>query len=300
MKGLSKGSDIFSKMPTLLVRYGEVGLKSERVRRRFEAALEGDIKLRHMRAGVQCLVARERGRIFVESDDWRRSCELLSRTFGVVSFSPSTKVESGLDGLVASVVSLAETLLFDGATFAIRARRTGSHPYSSLDICEKAGEAVLLANESRGVRVDLDDPDVELSVEVRGPHAYLFTSTLPGPGGMPRATQGRVLSSISSPSGLVSSWLLMRRGCTVITACDDPSSMAEPLQKWDPELRTTARQEDLFAQAAKERCAAVSLDWRTCDLREKTLPTGDLPVFHPLIGFNDEELASLRDRIERA
>ena len=299
MKGLSKETRIVSKMPTLLVRYGEVGLKSERVRRRFESSLERDIKLRHMKAELQCIVSRERGRVFVESDDWRRSCELLSKTFGVVSFSPATKVTSALDELVARVVELAEPLLFEGASFAIRARRTGSHPYSSLDICEQAGEAVLSANASRRVTVHLDEPDIELSVEVRGPDAYLFTSTLPGPGGMPRATQGRVLSHISSPEGIASSWLMMKRGCTVITACDDPS-IAEPLEKWDPELRTVLPEGDLFAQAIRQKAAAISLDWRVTDLKEESLPSGALPVFYPLIGLSDDDLAALHGRIARS
>ena len=285
-------------MPTLLVRYGEVGLKSERVRRRFEGALEADIRLRHLRARVQCIVSRERGRLFVDSDDWRRSCELLSRTFGVVSFSPATKVASGLDELIASIVEFAEPLLFKGATFAIRARRTGSHPYTSMDVCRRVGEAVLSANAAREVSVNLDDPDVELSVEVRGKNAYLFSSTLPGPGGMPRATQGRVLSSVSSPSGAVASWLLMKRGCTVITACDD-DSLARHLEKWDPEFKAVRSEEDLFSQARRARCSAVSLDWRLADLEERELPTGSLPVFHPLIGLIDDELAALSDRVER-
>ncbi|UCE45410.1 MAG: tRNA 4-thiouridine(8) synthase ThiI, partial [Methanobacteriota archaeon] len=83
-------------MPMLLVRYGELGLKSERVRRRFEAALEDDIRGKHAMAGIPCLVSSSRGRIFVDSNDWRRSCEMLSRTFGVVSFSPATRVGSDL------------------------------------------------------------------------------------------------------------------------------------------------------------------------------------------------------------
>jgi adenylyl- and sulfurtransferase ThiI len=298
MKGLSKAIDMASKMPTLLVRYGEVGLKSERVRRRFEAALEADIRLRHIEAGLQCIVSRERGRIFVESDDWRRTCELLSKTFGVVSFSAATKVGSDLEGLVANIVDFAEPLLFAGATFAIRARRTGSHRYSSLDVCRKAGEAVLSANASRGVSVDLDDPDVELSVEVRGRDAYLFSSTLPGPGGMPRSTQGRVLSSVSSTAGTAASWLLMKRGCTVITACED-DSLVEHLEKWDPELRVVRKEKDLFAQASREKCSAISLDCRIRDLDEMELPTGPLPVFHPLIGLTDDEMAVLQDRISR-
>ena len=116
---------------------------------------------------------------------------------------------------------------------------------------------------------------------------------------MPRATQGRVLSHISSPKGIASSWLMMKRGCTVITACDDPS-IAKPLEMWDPELRTVQPEEDLFAQAIHERAAAISLDWRVADLKERQLPDDALPVFYPLIGLSDDELAALHERIARS
>ena len=130
-------------MPTLLVRYGEIGLKSNRVRRRFEDALVSDIRRKHAVAGVQCIIESTRGRIFVDSDDWRRSCEILSKTFGVVSFSPTTKVGSSMDELVEETVRFAEPLLTERASFAVRARRSGTHPYTSQEVCERVGSAIL-------------------------------------------------------------------------------------------------------------------------------------------------------------
>ena len=299
MKGLSESMGIVQEMPTLIVRYGEVGLKSERVRRRFESALLEDIRKKHVRAKVQCVVSSDRGRIYVDSSDWHRSCELLSRTFGIVSFSPATKVGSDLDGLADEIVRFAGPLLFPGASFAIRARRSGSHPYTSQDVCVKAGAAVLSANEERGIKVDLDDPDVEISVEVRGREAYLFSSTIPGPGGLPRSTQGRVLALLESNKDVAAAWLLMKRGCTVVAVCDD-ENISDRLLAWDAEAKVIGHGGDAFAKAASERCLAVSVGWDLKDLREGGAIKGAAPVFYPLVGLDDDQIAVLVDRVARA
>jgi thiamine biosynthesis protein ThiI len=286
-------------MPTLLVRYGEIGLKSNRVRRRFEEALVTDIRRKHARTGVQCLITSHRGRIFVDSDDWRRSCEILSRTFGVVSFSPATRIEGGLDEIAAAAVAFAEPLIFQGAGFAIRARRAGSHSFTSQDVCEKAGAAVLSAYREKGIKVCLDDPDVEISVEVRDRTAYLFSSIVPGPGGMPKGTQGRVLSVVSSPRGTAASWLLMKRGCTVVTASDDAGS-CDSLREWDADLRTITVGKDVFSDAAAERCHAIALDWGIDRFEQEEAPMGPLPVFYPLVGMLDDEVRALVGRVTRS
>jgi thiamine biosynthesis protein ThiI len=285
-------------MPTLLVRYGEIGLKSERVRRRFEAALVADIKHKHATASVPCIVSSGRGRIFVDSNDWRRSCEILSRTFGVVSFSPTTRVSSDLEVLSKEVAGFAEPLMFEKASFAIRARRSGSHPYTSQTVCEKVGAAVLSANKDRGVKVDLDEPDIELFVEVRGRDAYLFSSILPGPGGMPKSTQGRVLAMLSSERGIAAAWLLMKRGCTVVAACGDPK-LADQLAAWDADLKTIGPEGDMFRKATDERCLAVVMDWGVKELGSSPALKGPVPVFYPLAGLDDGQLCALLDRVTR-
>jgi len=283
-------------MPTLLIRYGEIGLKSESVRRRFEQQLIKDIRTRHSLAGVQCIITQMRGRLFIDSDDWRRSCEMLSRTFGIVSFSPATPVTSDLDSLRRAVVEFARPLMFKGASFAIRARRSGNHPYTSQSLAGELGEAVLTACRGLETRVDLDDPDVEISVEVREKTAYLFSSALSGPGGMPLGTQGRVLCDVPSETGMASAWLMMKRGCSVLLMCDDQDLIAS-LRNWYPNLRSMDRRTDLFAAAAENQCMGIALPMRLGDLESAGSPKGDLPVFHPLVGMNEEEIMGLLARI---
>jgi thiamine biosynthesis protein ThiI len=283
-------------MPTLLIRYGELGLKSESVRSRFEQAMVQDIRRRHVLAKVPCVISSVRGRIFVESDDWRRSCEILSRTFGVVSFSPVTKTASDLETLKGAVVDFSSTLFFEGARFAVRARRTGNHPYTSQTLAEELGSALLSAHKDKHLKVGLDDPDSELFVEVREREAYLYSSVIPGPGGMPKGTQGKVLSLIGSERGVASSWLLMKRGCNVLIATED-ERLAAQLEPWNPDLRVMAPEEDLFRQARWAKCSGLALEWDLAELEGRGAVKGDLPVFYPLVGMTQDEVGALLGRI---
>ena len=282
-------------MPTLMVRYGELGLKSPSVRRRFENALVDDIRRRHALAKTQCVISTMRGRIFVDSDDWRTTCEILSRTFGVVSFSPVTRSVSTLEKLTLDTVDFARPLMFEGATFAIRSRRSGNHPYTSQTMAEVLGAAVLRDNEGRAVRVSLDEPDVEISVEVRDTQSFLFSSSLPGPGGMPLGTQGRMLCVIEDDRGIVSTWLMMKRGCSALVSASGGKLNA--LDRWYPNLKVVEPQSDALKQAMDSECIGIALSWSLQDIETRGALKGDLPVFYPLIGMDDGEIASLLAKI---
>ena len=284
-------------MPTLLVRYGELGLKSASVRRRFENALIDDIRKRHALAKVPCVISSTRGRIFVDSDDWRKSCEILARTFGVVSFSPVTEVDSRIDSITAATLEFSRPLLPDGASFAIRTRRTGNHDYTSQTLAEKLGSEVLANNRDRKIKVSLSRPDVEIFVEVREKKAYLYSAILAGPGGMPLGTQGKMLSIVDSELGIASSWLMMKRGCTVLLSTDD-SSTVKPLENWCPNLKIVATDHDIFELAKKNDCIGIALSWTMPQIERSKPPKGDLPVFYPLVGMNEEETRGLLDRIK--
>jgi len=283
-------------MPTLLVRYGEIGLKSASVRRRFEQQLVADIQRRHALAEVPCVISQARGRVFIDSDDWRRSCEILSRTFGIVSFSPVTKVSSEVEELKKAMLEFARPLMFKGASFAVRSRRSGNHPYTSQEIAGTLGEAILKDNSSLGIKVDLDEPDVEVFVEVRDRSAYLFSSALPGPGGMPLGSQGRALSVVDSENGLASTWLMMKRGCSMLIMTTD-RSLTDPLEKWYPNIKTVNPLADPFQLARTSQCIGVTLAWRLDEIGKNGPLKGDLPVFYPLVGMSEEEVRSLIGRI---
>jgi thiamine biosynthesis protein ThiI len=83
----------------------------------------------------------------------------------------------------------------DGEFFAIRARKSGKHPFSSVDIGKACGDAVWNSMEKGGKkpRINLKSPDKEIFVEMRQNLAYSYLKTYKGVGGLPLGTQGSMV-----------------------------------------------------------------------------------------------------------
>jgi len=205
----------------VLVRHGEIGTKSEQVRRSMEERLATNLSAVLDDRGVDGSIERQRTRLFVHTDDPTAATAAAADTFGVVSASPVVTVDPELDAICERLATVAQAR-FDGGTFAVDARRAGQkevHDFSSEDIESEGGAAVWEAIETAGYEpeVDLDDPDVTFSVECRPDTAYLFVETVSGPGGLPVGTQEPVVvllsGGIDSP---VAAWKLLRRGCPIV------------------------------------------------------------------------------------
>lgn len=66
------------KYDLIVARYGEVGLKSTKVRSRFERKLVKNIK-----AAIDCDVDRNQGRIYIFPKNFDDAVENLNRVFGL-------------------------------------------------------------------------------------------------------------------------------------------------------------------------------------------------------------------------
>jgi thiamine biosynthesis protein ThiI len=203
----------------VLVRYGELALKSTGVRNWYEKILVKNIGSMLDHRGIPySKISREWGRIFIESDD-PGAAKAAADVFGVVSTSFARVADATIEAAGALCAKLADGYISEGQSFAIRARRTGNHSFSSRDIGMKCGDAVWKMLESKGITpsVDLTNPDREIFVEMRQSKSYVFTETEEGVGGLPLGTQGKMVSlmsgGIDSP---VATWMMMKRGIEVI------------------------------------------------------------------------------------
>ena len=202
---------------TILVAYGEIALKSRRVRGGLERLLARQIEERLRRSGFPNARALRRfGRIYVEGVT-ADAAHIIADVFGVVSAMPAVRTGSELDSIIELAVEVASERIGDGQSFAIRPNVVGEHPYSSRDLAVDVGSAVLGATGGRGVHVDLSQPEVTLYLEVRDRDAFVYTEIVRGVGGLPYRSQGRLVSlfsgGIDSP---VAAWLMMRRGVEVL------------------------------------------------------------------------------------
>ncbi|WP_405305085.1 tRNA uracil 4-sulfurtransferase ThiI [Methanobrevibacter sp.] len=198
----------------IIARYGEIGLKSPKIRSRFERKLVKNIK-----ATFECEVDRNQGRIYIRPEDFSEGIEKLNRVFGVVSYSPAVSTNANYGDIDETLSAYAqelidENILDENTKFAIKCRRVGKHDFTSQEMAAHCGgvvRSVILAP------VDLTNPDLTIFVEIRDDDAYIYHEKIKGPGGLPLGTQGKVVvllsSGIDSP---VAAYLMMKRGCEVV------------------------------------------------------------------------------------
>ncbi len=281
----------------LLVRFGEIALKSRYVRRQLRDRLVANIQDLFATEGVECVTEADEARVYVHVDDLPRARRILMRVFGVVSISPAEEGHGDLETMKRLAVQEARHADVGRATFAIRARRVGSHPFTSQDLAQEIGGAVLEA--CPGAKVNLDTPAVEIHVEVRENRGFVFREFWPGPGGLPLGSQGRALAVVDGEGGMVAAWMAMKRGCRVVVASPPGGRDAEALRPWEPGLKVLEMTgtDDLEELVRIARAGAVFLGTRGRGYDPGRRPNISVPVFEPVIGLDDDEIARLAARI---
>ena len=270
-------------MSVLLVRYSEIGLKSAPVRRRFENQLKDNMLSMLMEDGVEALVTKNGARYYVEATDPDAAVASLRRVFGVGSISVAEECDSSrMEDICSKAAEYSRSRISAGQSFAVKARREGSQGYTSMDVGREAGSAIFIANEDRGVKVDLTDPDVVFYVEVRENRAFVFGEYIRCHAGLPVGSQGKVIAEVCDERGMVAAWLMMKRGCRVIAHGD--ADLIALLRRYDPLLKVGDGNPQALGYVL-----GTSLD----GLDAIDVSSYDVPVYFPTIGMSDDEVSEL-------
>lgn len=204
-------------MNLIVLRVGELFLKGDN-RKRFEDLLAENVR-RALAAGAGAPdfeLERGQGRIFVACapEQVERCLQRLRLVFGVSSLSPALSVAPELPAIAEAAVALARARVAAQpvASFRISARRSDKRfPLPSPEIGREVGARVV---EATGLRVDLQNPELTIGVEVGARRSFVFVDRLPGAGGLPVGCSGRVMlllsGGIDSP---VAGHLMQKRGC---------------------------------------------------------------------------------------
>lgn len=282
----------------MLVRYGEIFLKSSWVRKSFTDKLASNIKHRLSLNGVEASVAVIRHGLIVKTEEINP--RILSETadvFGVKTVYHALEAKANMEVLKRECLELAGIHLEGGRSFAVRARRTKDFPATSMEIERKLGAEI---QGSYGNPVDLENPDVTFHVQVINEYAYLSGEKVAGIGGLPYGTQGRLLASVKQSNDLYAVWLMMRRGARVDVHCrQELIGEAGELGKYaDGEIKITAGKETKLKECMENRdylglVLGVQADEAVSFMNNHGI---DYPVYLPLSGIPDSVENPLPER----
>jgi tRNA uracil 4-sulfurtransferase len=197
-----------------VIHYNELGLKKGN-RDYFENALCANINAVLQDCGAE-RAKRITGRLLLPlkpDADVPEIKKRLGRVFGIAYFGEAWGSPQPVENLEANAWSLIEGRSFK--SFRIDTRRGDKrYPQTSVEINQRVGAYV---KERSGARVDLENAELTCWIEIVEKHALLYVERLPGPGGLPVGTSGKVAvllsGGIDSP---VAAWKMIKRGCTPV------------------------------------------------------------------------------------
>ncbi len=174
--------------------------------------LRESIEKRLIREGFTPKIVEMEPRIIIyEPKPAAEVLDILKHIFGISSFSPAIYVDFTFKDLIKVIESIVSASSID--SIAIRIHR-GDANISSRGLARELSDRISRAS---GVRIDLERPDLEISIEIRNDKAFIYTYEIPGPSGLPYGVEGCLVSLVSGGmDSAVASVLAMKRGIKII------------------------------------------------------------------------------------
>ena len=201
-------------MDSALIRYHEIALKkgnrqyfTELLKRNLLAAVKdlGAKEIRNLPARLLLTFKND-----VHADI---VIQRLSGVFGVANFSLVKRTDRDIDALRSDILESLNGNRFE--SFRIETQRGDkTFPLTSPEINRQLGAAVKARS---GARVDLENPEFTVTVEILPRDAFFGFNKIPGAGGLPVGASGRVVCLISGGfDSPVAAYRMMQRGCRII------------------------------------------------------------------------------------
>lgn len=201
----------------ILCKYGEIALKGLN-KSSFESMMTKSVK-RRLKSCGQFSVSKAQSTLYVEplndDSDVDMAVEKLSKIFGIVKLCRCCVLEKDMDEILTKSLDYIEDEMETARTFKVDAKRSDKKfPFKSPEICIEMGGKIL--ERFPHLKVDVHDPDVVVTVEIRETNAYVHAGSIEGAGGIPVGSSGKAMlllsGGIDSP---VAGYMMAKRGIDI-------------------------------------------------------------------------------------
>lgn len=198
----------------ILLKYGEIALKGLN-KNTFESIMIKNIKYRLKKIG-KFSVTKAQSTVYVEPEnpetDLNEALEALKKIFGIASICRVCVCEKNFEDICTQSVEYLSEILPYAKTFKVTAKRADkAFPMKSPEICNQLGGVLL--ERFPNLSVDVKNPEITVTVEIRDTNAYVHAENIKGAGGLPVGSSGNALlllsGGIDSP---VAGYMMAKRG----------------------------------------------------------------------------------------
>lgn len=201
----------------ILIKNGELALKGLN-RSTFEDILVKNIRRRLKPLG-EFEYRKEQSTVSViPTDDYIDMDEVsdrISRVFGIAAYSRALQVEKDIEVILKETPVYLAQQLKSAKTFKVEGKRSDKKfALTSPQMSAEVGAAILSAFPH--LKVDVKNPDILVTIEIREKFAFIRGNQTKGAGGMPTGTAGKsailISGGIDSP---VAAYMMAKRGLTL-------------------------------------------------------------------------------------
>ena len=193
----------------ILIKYGELTTKKGN-RNFFVNTLYNNICKKLENYNVK--ISKDRSRMYIEFQDneLEKIKKIIDNIFGIHMYHIAYIVNTNIEDIKNNLLDIMSKEHFN--TFKIETKRSyKKFPYTSMEVNPILGGHLL--KNINNISVDVHNPDVLITVEIRDEYSYIYTNAYKGSGGYPNGTQAKGMlmlsGGIDSP---VAGYLAMKRG----------------------------------------------------------------------------------------
>ena len=203
------------KYDHIMVRYGELSTKGKN-KRDFIHTLYLNIK-RALKGFSSLEIIERHDHIYIHlnDNDYQPIIERLQDVSGIQGLSLVYKAK---DRDIENIKNVSLELIDGepGNTFKVSVKRSDKSYELISDQITRIVATHILKNRGDKLKVDVHNPDILLSIEVRNDAAYIFCHTFKGAGGYPLGVGGKTMHMLSGGiDSPVAAYLMMKRGVSI-------------------------------------------------------------------------------------
>ena len=200
------------KYDYIMVRFGELSTKGKN-KKEFIRVLANNIRYALLDFnGVEIISQFDHIYVKLNDNEPDKIIEVLQDISGIQGLSLVLKTDEDLENLKKVCLELVKQE--EGKTFKVHSKRANKkYPIISDQLNREIAKVVL---QNTPLKVDVHNPDILISVEIRDEGAYIFTHTYKGAGGYPLGVGGKIMHMLSGGiDSPVAAYLLMKRGIKI-------------------------------------------------------------------------------------
>ena len=187
-------------------------------KRSFEDMLTKNIKRRLKSLGRFELFFAQSTTYITPLDDDIELSEVVDRVgkiFGIAALCRACVCEKDFSDITEKSIDYLKDVLSSVETFKVNAKRADkAFPMKSPEICAELGG--ILLEKFPNLKVDVKNPQITVTVEIRDTNAYIHAENIKGAGGLPVGSSGKAMlllsGGIDSP---VAGYMMAKRGVNI-------------------------------------------------------------------------------------